>query len=78
MGQSACNQVGGGDQMTGGTVAPGLGLRGLDERVGRLDATVGELGGKGVEDPLPMLLEGGGDPLDRRQAAAPGPAVAAL
>jgi len=78
MGQSACDEVGDGDQMTGGAVAPGFGLGGLDERVGRFDPGVGELGVEGVEDSLPVLLEGGGDLLDRLQAAAPGPAVPAL
>lgn len=39
--QSAGEQVGDGDQVTGGALALGHGLCGLDDRVGCSDATIG-------------------------------------
>ena len=71
----ARDKVGDGDQVAGGAVATGLGLGGLDERVGCFHAAVGQFGVEGVEDAVPVGLEGGGDLLDRGQAAAARPAV---
>jgi hypothetical protein len=64
VGEFAGNQVSDGDQVPDGAVAAGLGLGGLDQRVGALDAAVGELGVEGIEDAGPVVLEGLGDLLD--------------
>ena len=75
MGEFAGNQVGDGDQVPDRTVTASLGLGGLDQRVGSLDAAVGELGVEGIEDAGPVLLEGLGDLLDGFEAATPGPGI---
>jgi hypothetical protein len=74
----AGEQVSEGDQMPGGTVAAGLGFGGLDDRIGGFDPAVGESGVEGVEDSLPVVLEGLGDPLEGFEAAAARPLVPAL
>ena len=78
MGELACDGVRDRDQMPGGALAACLGLRGLDEPVGRLDTPVGEPGIEGIEDAPPMVLEGLGGTFDGLKAATPGPAVPAL
>ena len=75
MDELAGNEVGDGDQMLGRAVATGLGLSGLDERVGTFDPAVGQLGVEGVEDAVPVGLEGLGDLFDWLQAATARPAV---
>lgn len=64
--------------MPGGSVTSRLGFCGLDEGIGGLDATVGELRLEGVEDALPVVLKRLGDLLDRFEAAAASPAVPAI
>jgi len=78
MRELAGDQVSDGDQMPGGTVAAGLGLGGLDDRIDGFDPAVGEPGVEGVEDSLPVILEGLGDPLEGFEAAAARPLVPAL
>ena len=75
MGEFAGDQVGDGDQVLGGAVTAGLGLGGLDQRVGPLDAAVGEFGVEGIEDAGPVVLEGLGDLFDGFEAAATSPGV---
>ena len=60
------------------SVSAGLGLCGLDERIGCFDAAIGELGIEGVEDALPVRLDGAGDVFDGFEAAAASPAVPAF
>ena len=78
MRELACHQVRDCDQMSGGALASGLGFGGLDKGIGGLDASVGEFGVKGIENAMPVLLEGFGDFFDRFEAAATSPAVPAL
>ena len=75
MGEFSGDEVGDGDQVFGGGVAARLGLSSLDQRIGRLDAAVGELGIEGVEDAGPVVLEGLGDLLDGLESAAACPGV---
>jgi len=75
VGEFAGDEVGDGDQMLDGSVTAGFGLGGLDQRVGCLDAAVGELGVEGVEDAGPVILEGRGDLFDGFEAAATCPGV---
>ena len=75
VGEFAGDEVGDGDQMLDGSVTAGFGLGGLDQRVGCLDAAVGELGVEGVEDAGPVILEGRGDLFDGFEVAATCPGV---
>jgi hypothetical protein len=75
VGEFAGNPVSDGDQVPDGAVAAGLGLGGLDQRVGALDAAVGELGVEGIEDAGPVVLEGLGDLLDGVESATTGPGI---
>lgn len=62
--------------MLGGAVAARLGIGGLVERVGRLDAGVSQFRVEGVEEAVLAALEGPGGPLDGFEATTtcPGPA----
>ena len=61
--------------MPGGPVAAGPGFGGLDERIDRLDTTVGEPGIERIEEARPVLLKRLSHRFDRFQAATAPPAV---
>jgi len=62
----------------GGPVAASPGFGGLDERIDRLDTTVGEPEIKRIEEAWPVLLKRLGHRLDRLQAATARPAVSSV
>jgi hypothetical protein len=70
----ACNQERHGDEVIGGAVATRLGLGRLQQRVDRLHIAGVQVGCvKRLEDAGPVLLDGLGQILEGRQAAALGP-----
>src|SRR5690606_23771556 len=68
------DQVTDGDQVPVGGVATGPRLGGLDAAVEPFGKAVAEPGAEVFEDAVTVLLDGGPEPLERCQAAAPGPA----
>jgi len=78
MGQSTTDEIDHGDEVACAAVAAGAGLGGLDQAVGGLDAGVVEPRVEGIEDAVPVGLDGQRQALEGLEPAAPCPAVPAL